>query len=150
MSENTGPYLQAAALCEKVIESKEGVLSLINIVDQITQTATGPEPPENLPPFILQDVFVVIMLKAGEARGRYEIKIRPEDPSGRDLPDVETTVQLNGGNSGMNIVAPLQLAVENEGTYWFNVFFMASSTDERLLTRIPLTVQYARQRTPST
>lgn len=128
------------------MESKDGVLSLINIVDQITQTASGPEPPENLPPFILQDVTIVIMLKAGEARGRYAIKLRPTDPSGRDLPDVETTVQLQGGNSGINIVSPLQLAVENEGTYWFNVFFMASSTDERLLTRIPLTVMYERQR----
>jgi hypothetical protein len=146
MPDSNGPYLQSAAICEKVVESKDGVLSLINIVDQITQTASGPEPPENLPPFILQDVTIVIMLKAGEARGRYAIKLRPTDPSGRDLPDVETTVQLQGGNSGINIVSPLQLAVENEGTYWFNVFFMASSTDERLLTRIPLTVMYERQR----
>lgn len=147
MADSTGPHLQAAVLCEKVLESKEGVLSLINIVDQITQTTTGPEPPKDLPPFILQDVSLVIMLKADQARGRYAIKVRPQDPSGRDLPEVETPVQLEGANSGVNIVSPLQLAIEMEGTYWFSIYFMASSEKEQLLTRMPLKVMYQPHRT---
>jgi hypothetical protein len=32
--------------CEKVIEDKEGVLTLVRIIDRVTQTGAGPEAPE--------------------------------------------------------------------------------------------------------
>jgi Family of unknown function (DUF6941) len=144
---HTGPHLQSAVLCEKVIESNEGVLSLINIVDQITQSATGPEPPQQMPAFMLKDLKLVVMLKADQARGRYALKIRPQDPSGRNLPIFEVPVQLGGGNSGMNIVTDIQLPIELEGLYWFDVLFAAGGEEDRLLTRLPLTVMYQPQRT---
>ena len=33
-----GPHVALAVICEKVIEDNEGVLSLIRIVDRVTQT----------------------------------------------------------------------------------------------------------------
>lgn len=148
---DTGPHLLACVLCEKVIEDKEGVLSLIRIVDQITHSAIGPEPPEDMPPFILDHLKLVLMLKAGKAKGRFKVKIRPEDPSGVQLPVVETTVQLEGGHGGVNIIAPLAVPIAMEGLYWFDVFFAAGKGDktaDRLLTRLPLKIEYQPQKTP--
>lgn len=147
--DDTGPHLITCVFCEKVIEDKEGVLSLIRIVDRITQTATGSEPPEQMPPFILDTLQLAITLKADQARGRYAIKVRPEDPGGRQLPAFEAPLQLVGGNQGVNLIMALQFAVELEGVYWFDVFFVAAKNDDRLLTRLPLEVIYQPQKTGS-
>src|SRR5215203_5961123 len=37
----TGPYLQMAVICEKVLREEGGPLSLIRVVDRVTQTAEG-------------------------------------------------------------------------------------------------------------
>jgi hypothetical protein len=142
-----GPHLLTAVLCEKVIEDKEGVLSLIRIVDQVVQTATGPEAPEQMPPFVLHNLSMVIMLKAGQSRGRYALKLRPEDPGGVQLPPIEFPLQLQGGTSGVNIIAPLQLGVNHEGVYWFDVLFAPGrDEDDQLITRVPLEIVYRPQR----
>jgi mannosyltransferase OCH1-like enzyme len=51
MAFTDGPFVQAACLCELTIQDKTGPLSLIKIIDTITHTTTGPNPPENLQPF---------------------------------------------------------------------------------------------------
>lgn len=45
MISRTGPYLQAALLCERVMEEKDGVLSVIRIIDRLIHTALGPAGP---------------------------------------------------------------------------------------------------------
>jgi hypothetical protein len=130
-----------------VLTDRDGVLSLIRIVDQITQTATGTDVPDRMPPFVISDLQLVLCLKAGEARGRYAVKIRPEDPSGVQLPVSETAVHLSGGNRGVNIITQFQLAVQHEGVYWFDILFAPGrGADDWLLSRIPLEVQYQPQR----
>lgn len=144
---NTGPFLQLACFCEKVLTDNDGVLSLIRIVDQITQTATGVDVPEQMPPFVITDLKLVITLKAGESRGRYAVKLRPEDPSGLQLPPFEVAVQLIPGNQGVNVVTDMQFAVQHEGVYWFDILFApGGDADDWLLTRIPLEVQYRPQK----
>lgn len=143
----TGPYLQLACLCEKVLTDSDGVLSLIRVVDQITQTTTGIDVPDQMPPFVVTDLKLVISLKAGKARGRYAVKIRPEDPSGIQLPPFETPVQLSPGNRGVNIITDLQFAVQHEGVYWFDILFApGAGVEDWLLSRIPLEVQYRPQK----
>ncbi len=80
MSLETGPYIQAAAFCENVIEDKTGVLSLIHLIDTLTHTVGGPEPPAEMPS-VPWHMKLVLRLKAGRARDRHEIKIVPELPS---------------------------------------------------------------------
>jgi hypothetical protein len=122
-------------------------MSLIRIVDRITQTTTGVDVPDQMPPFVVQDLKLVISLKSGEARGRYAVKIRPEDPSGSQLPPFETPIQLSPGNQGVNIVSDLQFAVQLEGVYWFDVFFVpGGGAEDWLLSRIPLEVHYRPQK----
>jgi hypothetical protein len=146
-TERRGPFLQLACFCEKVITDNTGVLSLIRVVDRFTQTIAATDVPDQMPPFVLSDLSLVVSLKAGEARGRYALKIRPEDPSGVQLPAFEVPVQLTPGNAGINYITPFQLAVQHEGVYWFDVLFApGAGAEDWLLTRMPLEVLYQPQR----
>ncbi len=133
-----GPYIQVAALCENVIEGKDGVLSLIRVIDRFVHTAAGPNPPERLPAFTIAPIFVV-MLKAGFVRGSANIRIQPRTPSGRSLQELVLPVLFEADHRGQNLIMKLQLQVEEEGVYWFDVRF-----GERVLTRVPLQVVYQR------
>lgn len=143
----TGPHLIMAVLCEKVLQEGDGVLSVIRIIDQLTQTSVGPDAPEHMPPFIAQNLTMVVTIKADQARGRYGVRIRPEAPGGIQLPHVEQAITISPGPSGMNLVMPMVFPVSEEGVYWFDVFLTAPTGQaDRLLTRVPLEVQYAPQR----
>jgi len=45
-----GPYVQAACICEMVIEDKTGAISLIRLIDTLTHEVGGPNPPDEMPP----------------------------------------------------------------------------------------------------
>lgn len=143
----TGPYLRVAALCEQVVEAKDGRLTLVNMIEQVTSTSTGPDAPDAMPAFQMQ-MKVVVALRAGQARGRYALKLQPEDPSGARLAAIEVPVQFAGQeDSGVNIIFDLGIAFEHEGVYWIDVFFLpAPEAADRLLSRIPLRVIYEPQK----
>jgi hypothetical protein len=140
-----GPYLVVAVFCDMTLIGQDSTLSIIRIVDAVTQTVAVPDPPDVMPAFLLTTKLVV-MLKAGEARGRYTVRIRPEAPDGRELPSVDQVIQLEGGYTGANLLIDVNLAVDLEGVYWFDVFFVAAPGEERLLTRVPLRVLYQPQK----
>jgi hypothetical protein len=140
----TGPYLVTAAFCERAIQERDGVLSLIRIVDKITNTIAGPRPavPDRMPPVSVNLTLVVIM-KPGEARGRFTVKVRPEAPSGQRLPDVELPVSFAGApDAGANLLFGVNMIAGEEGVYWFDVLL-----DDELLTRTPLRIEYSPRRT---
>jgi uncharacterized protein DUF6941 len=138
-----GPYLQTAVLCEKVLHEQDGVLSLIRVVDRIVSSAVGPEPPAEMPP-VAVNLTAVILLKSGSARGRHQVRIVLEAPSGQDVgPEVHLPVLLEGEDRGVNLVVNLGFQAEDEGLYWFNVYF---GDQGMLLTRIPLRIVYQPQR----
>ena len=54
-----GPYLNAAFLCEKILEEKSGVLSAIRIIDRVTYTyKASPENPSSGEPPCSSCTFV--------------------------------------------------------------------------------------------
>ena len=94
----------------------------------------------------MASVTLVLILKSGEARGGFGLRLRPEAPGGFQMPPFEQTVQLQGGAWGAAIVMPLQFPVSEQGVYWFDVS-LTDPTDEdsaQFLTRIPLEVVYSR------
>ena len=133
-----GPYVQVAAFCERVLREGDGVLSLIRIVDVITHTEHGPDPPREMPE-IRYPLTIVLTLKSGRARGRHEITITPELPSGETLPAQTFTVQMEGEGRGVNVIGPVDIPYTIEGLYWFSIRF-----DDQILTRLPLQVRYSR------
>jgi hypothetical protein len=138
MTFEQGPFIQAAALCEQVIEDKTGVLSLIRIVDTITHTEARPDAPIDMPP-VTYPLKMVIMLKSGRSRGRHELKISPELPSGEIKQTFTRSIQLEGEERGANNIINMLFTFTMEGLYWFNIYL-----DDSLLARIPMRIKYNR------
>jgi len=140
MAFEQGPYVELACFCERVLQEKDNVLSVIRVINRVTQTAAGPEAPAEMPPFTYR-LSAVIAVRSGQARGRHEVKIVRELPSG--VKDTERapvfTVHLTGQDQGHNIVINMETPFDQEGVYWFDVLF-----DDQLLTRMPLRVSYTR------
>lgn len=146
-----GPYLTMAVLCEQVIQAQDGRLTVVNMIDRITHSATGPEATDQMPPFTA-GMKAVVMLKAGEARGRFAVRFQPEEPSGSRLQPMDMPVQFGGAaDEGAALIVELTLQFQHEGLHWIDVVLVRApgiSGEEQLLTRIPLTVLYQPQRTP--
>jgi hypothetical protein len=135
----TGPYVKVALFCEKILREVDGVMSIIRVIDRVTITAQGQNAPATMPktPYTLT---AVISLVPGASRGRHELKIVKEDPSGLDTgPDFSTSVNMEGEDRAVNIVANMHFMLELEGLYLFKV-----SLDGMLITKMPFRVIYAR------
>lgn len=135
-----GPYIKFAGFCESVIEGSDGVLSLIRVIDTITSNATGSSPPDSMPP-LTAHLKLVVMAVAGQAKGRAELMIEPELPSGikqRDL-TFSATLQFEGEGKGANLIIDYAYLFEQEGLHWFSLY-----VDDQFWTRIPFYVRYNR------
>ena len=143
MAFDDGPYVQTACFCENVIQDTSGAFSLIRIVDTITQTATGPNPPREMPPISFQ-LKLVLMLKSGDARGRWDVKIIPELPTGETKDPRIFSVHFDGEERGHNLILDFSFTLEHEGLHWINFYL-----DDEKLTAIPLRARYSRQVTSS-
>ena len=139
-----GPYVQVAAFCERVLREADGVVSLIRIVDVITHTERGTNPPKDMPE-VRYPLTLVLTLKSGRTRGRHEVTITPELPSGETLPSTTISVRMEGEGKGQNIISQIDIPYSLEGLYWFNVKF-----NDDIITRLPLEVRYSRLATGST
>ena len=143
---DSGPHVQLAVFTDRYIRgAQSGSLSLINIVDGATMVG---EDPEEMPSFSLEHLTLVIGLWAGQTKGRYSLKLRPEEPSGvqGELIDLGQVNFPDTGARGVDIIRQMPYEVTEEGTYWFDVLFSpGSGLEDRLLTRIPLTVVYQPQ-----
>lgn len=141
-----GPYVKAALFCEKVLEEKDGVMTLVRVIDKLMQTAAGPAVPESLPP-ISFGMMCVVMLNPGDAIGRHDFSISVEPPSGFGRKTLgQGTVHFEGPERTANIRIELQMTFDQEGVYWFEVVLDESV----VLTRLPFVVQYTRVITPGT
>jgi hypothetical protein len=104
--------------------------------------AQGPDAPEDLPAGIGVSANLVISLRAGMARGAQTVGITVEHPDGSRKPAPEMSVNFAPGpHGGVNIVSPLGFEVTSAGLHWIDVF-----VNSRLMTRVPLVVQYAFRR----
>jgi len=133
-----GPYLNAALLCEKVLQEKDGSISVIRMVDRFTVTVPASTSPESLPPLPL-NLTIFLAFKSGSAKGRNTAKLRIEQPSGIKLPEQLLPILFEGEDRGVNLILALNMVVDQEGVYWFEIFL-----EDELLTRIPLRILYQR------
>lgn len=139
MVSESGPFLQTAAFCERVLHEQDGVLSLIRMVDRLI---TDPNVIEAGGTPSAHQLFVVIMFKGGEARGSSQLTLAPVAPSGMKLAEIETSVLFEGGEDrGIQLIVPVAMPLNQSGVYWFSVLL-----DDVLITKIPLRVVHQRQR----
>lgn len=142
MEAMTGPYLAAALFCERVLEEKDGVISIVRVVDRVIQTASGPDAPEQMPP-LNYGLTALIALKSGKATGSVQVRIDMEPPSGLVKPGPSMTFLMEGADRGQNLIMRMQMTFEEPGLYWFNV-----CVEDKVVTRMPLRVVYTRMGGP--
>jgi hypothetical protein len=134
-----GPHLLAALICEQVIERKDGVLSLINIVDRWTVQAQGPNPPEKMPPFSLQANLVVIFA-ADQAQGAQSVELKLQDAMGLLHELGSRDIHLEPGRTH-NMISRMELELSAPGRYWIWIY-----VEGEFVTKVPLELIYLRAR----
>lgn len=134
----TGPYLAAALFCERVLEEKDGVLSIVRIIDRVIQSASGTSAPDRMPP-LSYALTALILLKSGQAKGTFQVRVDMESPSGLVKPGPFMTALMEGEDRGQNLVMRMQMMFEEPGLYWFNVCI-----EDKVVTRMPFRVVYTR------
>jgi hypothetical protein len=130
----SGPHLQIAAFCEKVLIEADQVASLIRVVDRFTVNG----PTREMSPAVLT-FFIVVSFKAGFIRGKHMVKVVPVSPTGVELPSIEAPQLFEGEDRGAMLAAQMNFLAQEEGLYWFRVYF-----EEGLVTQMPLRVIYQR------
>lgn len=133
-----GPYVAAAFFCHTVLQEAGGLYSFIRVVDRITVHGAGPAISETMPALPIGSTLVLVF-KADKARGRKQLTIRPESPSGLKGPAVLHDINLEGEERGVILSAPITLQTAEEGLYWFDILI-----DDQVITRVPLRVVYQR------
>lgn len=130
------PHLATAVLCEKVLQEKDEVTSLIRVIDTINLSGEA----RTLPPGVI--VFnIVVNFKSGEARGRRRLRIVGRAPSGKKVAAYEHALEFKGDEHGVSVVALTRMSVTEKGLYWFDVL-----VNREMMTRIPLRINYLQQR----
>lgn len=141
----TGPYVNVAAFVERVLVEKDDVLSAIRIIDQFSVQAEGPDVPDSLPGGLLQTTLLIV-LKAGSARGSQKLQVVMEHPDGQRREGPEFAVNFSPGEGGgAGVVLPMAIQVDSAGLYWADII-----VNSRLMARVPMMVSYGftRQRAP--
>ena len=135
-----GPYLSAAFFCEKVLIEQDGVKSAIRIIDRVTHTVVGPNPPSEMEPWKYA-MSLFVRFKSGRARGTHTLGIHPVKPSGETLPSRQMSILFEGEEDrGIDSIGVITMEFDQTGIYWFNI-----SINDVVVTRIPFRVIYMPQ-----
>jgi hypothetical protein len=137
-----GPHLSAALFCEKFLQEKDGAPTLVRVVDVLTVPRPEPQPigPEGWPePMPSTLTTVVIVLKSGDARGQYRVRLNTVFPSGRVRQGREQPVEFLGDEKGINLYGIVPVPIIEEGLYWYDLL-----VNGRRQTRIPLRIVYGK------
>jgi hypothetical protein len=132
------PSIQAACLCERVIEEKDGGVTLVRMVD--TFTALVPEViPENVG--IMVPLTLFIALKAGEFSGSGDLGIRLHKPDSTEGPLQTWPVVLESGVNGALHKVDMQLKSVLEGSYRVDVLWNGEE-----LTSVPFLIKFTKKK----
>ncbi len=126
-----GPYVVCAAFCERTLQERDDVLTLIRLIDRINMVkhAEGEKEGQGvtfLPRF-------VVVLRSGAYRGPGKVKIIATTPLGNSFASSEVQVEFREEDQGANVILEGFPPIIESGVYWYGVYL-----DDRLLTRTPL------------
>jgi hypothetical protein len=133
-----GPFVSVAAFCENVVQEKDGVLTLVRVIDRYDLQASGPQAPSEMPEGMLVQPNLVVVLKSGRALGSFAVRINFHHPNGRVVEGAEQSFAPAGGEEGgVSVVSKVVLQLSSAGIYWAEVI-----VNSRVVTRVPLQVRY--------
>lgn len=128
------PFLAAAFFCEKVLEQKDDVLTVIRIVDTFFVTIPPNMPQEIKPAIQLTGLLSFKKASPGAEAEKHEARIKLRLPSGtvRSLPSREFVFKPEE-LSGFNMILNIGLGVEEYGLFWLEI----SVDDDEIMTSVP-------------
>ena len=135
---NNKPSVTLACLCEKVLTEKDGVMTLVRVVDQFI-VGPAPETVERLAPHIV--LTLVLALKGDGQVGKHKLTIQLHgETKSNDPHDIEIEF-LDKPLAGANVVLQVAIgAVKNFGEKRFDVAY-----DGELLTSVPFRLVQAQE-----
>jgi hypothetical protein len=135
MSDSTlnGPFVALAVLCQRMDRQADGSADIVGIVDGLNLDSPFLDDQSEVPTVMLT---ALVSIRAGDVRGQHQLAIRGRYPTGGLGPSISRLVDLSDQMPAATLSVPLELELEQLGTYWFDVTF-----DQVLLTRIPLVVR---------
>lgn len=132
MADSEGPYVVVAAFCRDIIEQADGATTLVGVTNAVEAEADDDGE-------FSVDLTMFLSVRAGARRGKHEIVVRPLTPSGSPaFPPGAFPISFDGPASGAEVQVRVGFAVEEQGTYWFDVLL----DDEQMLTRSPLKIRF--------
>lgn len=135
------PYLTAALLCDDILEEKNGRLSIIRVVTEVTVFAVQENAPEAMPVTKIP-VVGLFSFNAGGKPGLYQLHLTVIEPGGTERqPSKPLPVELRHDYFTMNVVVRGDVEIKTPGVYWIRVVL-----DDREVTRLPLNIRYESQR----
>jgi hypothetical protein len=131
------PSLKVGALCEQVLEQKDGVISIIRLIDRLVITFQGKDVPKELPPGITEVTAVMCWVNG---LGDYEAKVNVKTPDNEIIESGTLPFRLDSLESVHNQVVKMTIPVRVPGHYWFEFIL-----NEEMRGRVPLHVIYQRK-----
>ena len=142
---NTKPLVAQACVCEQMLQDKDGVSSLIRVVD----TFYLADPPAGVPDNIKAAIqcTAVVSLKSGALKGKSVASLRIRSPSGKLRTIVEKWPLefLEAEEYGANISVRMTLEAKELGLYVIDVLWEGET-----LTSIPIRLKKAPETDPQT
>jgi hypothetical protein len=119
-----GPYLEAAFICELVLQDKDGAYSAIRMVNRITLWEVTSEPEHGA--LLGVPLMAVVSFKAGDVQEAQDLYLYLTSPAGKrePLPGIvfPITISFEGGDTGTFLaLGALAIRYEGQGTYWIDV-----------------------------
>lgn len=145
MTEPMRPTLSAALVCERVLQEKDGTISVIRIVDGVELAAP---PGAKLPaPGAPIPLAVLVAVKSGGTRGRQAFRVTITGADGRSAlgPEIGFETSFERDESGHNLILNVMLQVRESGLYWLEVYWEG---DHIPLGRTPVRIDLAQPTQP--
>lgn len=134
-----GPFLTLAVFCERSMQERDGVQSLVRMFDRLTV----PPLPVLADPTAKAGVQVtfVVGFKSGDFVGPKTLRIKR---LGKKPREHAVPVVFEGQEHGPVVVSEMRLQVTEPELIWFEVYL-----DEQLMTHVPLRILFAEEPSPS-
>ena len=137
-----GPYLTAVFICEKIMQEKDDVLSVIRMMDtMILQLPEGA--PDDLPSEqnrIPVTFDLLVCLKTGKAPpAPHTLRIEMTSPSTKTSSQTFPFHPTPGEHGGANLILRQTIAIKHGGLFYFDFF-----VDDNWMTRLPFRIDVKR------
>jgi hypothetical protein len=131
------PIVRALLLCERVLEEKDQVLTLVRLVDTVTVSF-----PLGTPPPIPVSIVAFASVKGGTAKGEVTFQLKVTSPSGKSPAGkpVEFTGLFQNEETTFNAIVHLTLVTNEEGLYRAELFVKG---DQEPQISVPFRITYA-------